>query len=156
MLDGLTTVIAAFFLYCLARQDMIKNKTYYYFTFACLLGIVLFSTLYYFLNDVYGRGFCAIVLGVLHVAALLLTMGYVGGVTLRGMAGEMKDAVDDFRAGGDAKKSVIVPLTGQQPAPRTDRVDRPDRTDSSGEAERPRIVIDLPKRDDDKPQIPLE
>ncbi len=130
---------------------MIKNRTYYYFTLACLCGIILFNMLFYFLNDTYGRGFCAIMLGVLHLGALLLTMGYVGGLSVKEIGFEVAEAAKDFKAGGDVKKPVIVPLTGQQPTPRADRAASSNNPDEP----KPRIVIELPKKDDDEPKIPL-
>jgi len=149
MLEGFTTVIAAFFVFCLYRQDLIKSRTYYYATFACLMGIILFNTFYYFMDNTYGRGFCAIMLGLLHAGALVLTMAYVGGLSLKQMAGEIKDAAEDIRSGGDAKKPVIVPLTGQKPAPKDAYVE-----EEREQAEKPRIVIELPKKGDGA--IPVE
>ncbi len=149
MLEGFSTVLMAFFLFCLYRQDLIRNRTYYYATFACLLGIILFNTFYHFMENTYGRGFCAIMLGVLHAGALVLTMAYIGGLSLKTMASEIKEAAEDFRSGGEAKKPVIVPLTGKKPEPKDAYVE-----EEREQAEKPRIVIELPKKGDGS--IPME
>lgn len=147
MLDGMTTALAIFFVYCLAKQELIKNRTYYYATFVCLLGIIFFNAFFHFFGrdagSTTGQGLCAIALGILHAAALILTMAYVGGITLREMAGQMKEAAEDFRTAGESKKPVIVPLGQDKPRAR-DAYEVEERE----QKEKPRIVIELPKKDE--------
>lgn len=144
MLEGMTAVLAAFFVFCLAKQELIRNRTYYYATFVCLLLIILFNVFYYFTAPATSfQGFCAIGLGVLHAAALILTMAYIGGLSIRQMADEMKDAAQDFRTAGESRKPVIVPLGQDKP-----RVKDAYEEEEREQREKPRIVIELPKKDE--------
>ncbi len=151
MLEGFTTVIVGFFIFCLYRQDLIKNRTYYYATFACLLGIILFNVFFYFMAGVTGQGFCAVALGILHAGALILTMAYVGGLGIKQIGFEVITAAKDLRSEGEDKKPVIVPLTREQPKPKDAYVE-----EAKDQAAKPRIVIELPKKPDDKGVLPLE
>jgi hypothetical protein len=152
MLEGFTTVIVAFFIFCLYRQDLIKHRTYYYATFVVLMAIILFNVFYYFMENTYGRGFCAVMLGLLHAGAMVLTMSYVGGVSPKQIGAEVAKAVDDVRQGPDAKKPVIVPFSGEKPKPKDAYVE-----EEREQAEKPRIVIELPKKPgDDKGALPID
>jgi hypothetical protein len=152
MLEGFTTVLAAFFIFCLYRQDLIRNRTYYYATFACLIAIIFASAFYHYLsgNDAYGQGFFAVALGVLHAGGLVLTMAYVGGVSPKAIGKEVLQAADEVRRGPDAAKPVIVPIGKDKPKVK-DAYEEEERE----QKEKPRIVIELPKRED-KGSIPVD
>jgi hypothetical protein len=150
MIEGLTTVLAAFLVFCLYRQDLIKNRTYFYATFGALL-VIIFCQVFYRITGPAGQVFFAVVLGVLHAGALLLTMAFVGGLSLKEMGREMKDAADEIRTGGEARKPVIVPLSKEQPKPKDAYVE-----EEREAREKPRIVIELPKKGDDKGTLPVE
>jgi hypothetical protein len=141
MLEGFTTVLLAFFIFCLYRQDLIKNRAYYYVTFACFIGIIFANVFYYFMAGVSGQGFFAVVLGVLHLGAFILTMAYIGGVSIRQLATEVKDAAQEVRTGGESKKPVLIPIGKEQPKPK-------DAYEEEARQEKPRIVIELPKKED--------
>jgi hypothetical protein len=151
MLEGFSTVLCAFFVFCLYRQDLIKNRTYYYATFGCLIAIIFCNVFFYYMAGVSGQGFFAVFLGILHVGALVLTMAYVGGLSVRQIGFEVVQAAEDVRSGGEAKKPVIVPLTREQPKPKDAYVE-----EERGEREKPRIVIELPKKGDDRGSIPVD
>jgi hypothetical protein len=158
-LDGLTAILAGFFFYCLAKPAMVKNRTQYWATFACLLLITLCYTLRLMLyNSSAGQVVTGIMIGLLQVGGMLLTVLYVGGLTTRDVADQMKDAYEDFRAGGDARKPVIVPLTGEKPKPRPEEPTTP-REEIAPVAPpqpQPRVMIELPKKPDEAGKIPLE
>lgn len=151
MLEGFSTVLCAFFVFCLYRQELIKNRSYYYATFACLIAIIFCNVFFYYMAGVSGQGFFAVFLGILHAAALVLTMAYVGGLSIRQIGFEVKQAADDIQSGGQAKKPVIVPLTKEQPKPKDAYVE-----EERQQKEKPRIVIELPKKSDEKGSLPVE
>ncbi len=151
MLEGFSTVLCAFFVFCLYRQDLIRNRTYYYATFGCLVLIIFCNVFYYFMGTATGQGLFAIMLGILHAGALILTMAYIGGVSVKQIGFEVVQAAEDIRSGGEAKKPVIVPLTGEKPKPKDAYVE-----EEREQKEKPRIVIELPKKGDDKGSLPVE
>ncbi|HEY0008545.1 MAG TPA: hypothetical protein VGB55_07470 [Tepidisphaeraceae bacterium] len=145
-LDSLTFLLAAFFFYCLAKPEMVRNRTQYWGVFFGLILIVVLTTLRLMLyNSPGGQIVTGILIGLTQIAAMVLTVLYVGGMSVREMAGEMGSAVDEVRTGGMPKKTPIVPLTGDKPRAREDVEEAP-----------PRYTISLPKKPEDRGGIPLE
>ncbi|MDB5324473.1 MAG: hypothetical protein JWM57_42 [Phycisphaerales bacterium] len=145
-LDGMTLLLGAFFLYCLAHPDRVRNRTHYWAAFACLLFIILFYVLRLMLyNSPAGQVFSGVMIGMLQAMGLVLTVMYVGGLRPSEVASELRDATDDFRRGGEPAKPVIIPLTGEQPKAKEEPIAPPP----------PRVVIDLPKATPDG-RLPLE
>jgi hypothetical protein len=143
-LDGMTLLIGAFFLYSLARPERVNSRTHYWAAFACLLLIVLLYTLRLMLyNTPAAQVVLGVFIGLCQAAGLVLTVMYVGGLRPGEIAGELRDAADDIRRGGEPAKPRIVPITGEKPRPKDD------------DAPPPRVVIDLPKRGPDD-RIPLD
>jgi hypothetical protein len=146
-LDGISLVIAAFFFYGLARPAIVKNRTQFWGVFGCVVGIILLSMLRLMLyNSPGGQVVTGILIGLVQLAAVVLSALCVGGLTARDMADEISDAVDDLRSGGTPKKTPIVPLTGERPQPR----------EEINEETTPRYTISLPKKTDDRGPMPLD
>lgn len=147
--DGITLAIAAFFFYCLARPQMVKNRTQFWGVFFALCAIVLLYTLRLMLyNSTAGQVFCGIMIGLVQLGAMILTVLYVGGLTGTELTEQLTEAAVNLKRGDD--RPVIVPLTNEQPKQKYDESgNAPD-----DEPRPPRIVIDLPKKSDEK--LPLE
>ncbi len=142
--DGITLILAVFFFYCLAKPEMVKNRTQFWGVFFALCAITLFYTLRLMLyNSPAGQVFCGIMIGLLQLGGLVLTVLYVGGLSSVELREQLGEAAANFRRGDE--KPIMVPLKREQPKPRDDEEDE-DRP--------PRIVIDLPRKTDEK--IPLE
>ena len=99
--------------------------------------------------------FAAFFTGILQIAAIILIVLCVGGLTVHELTGDLKNAYEVIRR-GEEQKEVIIPLHGQQPRRKAD--------DSGGDA--PQVVtLDMPadlppRRPESKPppssSIPLE
>lgn len=140
-LDGMTILLGAFFLYCLAHPERVRYRTQYWASFVVLIAIILLYSLRLMLyNSPAGQVFTGVMIGLLQAGGLVLTVMYVGGLRVSEVASELKDAADDFRRAGEPAKPPIVPLTGEQPKPR----DEPLAPIPVAPAP-PRVVIELPK-----------
>jgi hypothetical protein len=146
-LDGITFILAAYWFYCLAQPERVRKTSQYWLVFYVLILIVILYTLRLMLyTSAAGQVIVAIFIGLLHIAGLVLTVMYSGGLGGREIADNLSEAAHAFNTGGEPRKPKIVPITGQMPK----RRDAPDEPP-------PRIVIDLPKTPrDDKGSLPLE
>ena len=162
-ISGVTTAIVVFIFACVAFPHLVKNKTQFYAAFAAVLVIILLHSLNIMIGTAGFQVFAGALTGLLQLGAIVLLFAGCGGMSISDLAGEMRDAYDDFRAGGGTEeKTVIVPLTGEMPKPRQQPASS---TNVSVEAP-PAEKIDLPpgagwptktsdvKRDDSS--IPLE
>jgi hypothetical protein len=140
-LDGMTLLLGAFFLYCLAHPERVRYRTQYWAAFVLLVTIILLYTLRLMLyNSPGGQVFTGVMIGLLQAGGLVLTVTYVGGLRVADVASELKDAADDFRRGGEPVKPPIVPLTGEQPKHRDEPIVPIPVVPAP-----PRVVIELPK-----------
>lgn len=163
-MEGVTTALVLFIFACVAMPHLVKYKAQYYAAFSFVLLIILLHTL----NLMLGREsagfqvFAGVMTGLLQLGAIVLLFMSCGGVTLRQLAGDMVDAYEVIRR-GETEKTIIVPLTGEQPKPRQ----QPSASSAPGAApggDAPPVEkIDLPgtagwpkKSDDDNSSIPLE
>lgn len=144
-LDGMTLLLGAFFFYSLAHPHRVRNRTQFWAVFVVLLLIVLLYALRLMLyNSPAGQVMTGVFIGLLQAGGLVLTVLYVGGLQFGDVAEELKDAADEFRRGGEPAKPPIVPLTGEKPMPRHEPVPAAEPVSPMP----PRVVIDLPKKDD--------
>jgi hypothetical protein len=116
-IDGITTALVAFALFCLIVPSIVKNKAQYYASIACLLAIILLHSLGLMIRASGFVTFSGVATGLLQAAVLLLLVMCVGGLSPRELAGELKGAYEVMRRGSE-EKEVIIPLSGQQPIPR--------------------------------------
>ena len=134
-LDGVTTVLVAFLFVCLVLPSLVRNRPQYYAAMACLLGVIVLHTLTLAFGTspamALGLG---VGTGVLQVAAFLLLVLSVGGLTVKQLAGDMGRAYEVLRR-GETKKETIIPIGDQLAGrrrgaePRVYRVDAPEAGD---------------------------
>jgi hypothetical protein len=55
--------------------------------------------------------------GLLQLAAIVLLFSGAGGISVKQLTGEMARAYEVMRR-GEQEKTVVIPITGQQPKPR--------------------------------------
>ncbi|HEX8325734.1 MAG TPA: hypothetical protein VF595_17650 [Tepidisphaeraceae bacterium] len=152
MFDGMTLLLGTFFFYCLAHPQRIRSRTPFWGVFGCLLLIVLLYTLRLMLyTSPAGQVLTGVVIGLLQAGGLVLTVLYVGGLRVGEMADELKNAAD-FRHGGETAKSAVTPSSGEPATPRGEPTAAVPRSEpmspTPAAAAPPRVVIDLPKKDD--------
>jgi len=146
--DAISALIGVFFFYCLANPQRIKNRTQFWGVFVILLAIIVLYTLRLMLyNSAGGQVFTGVMIGILQFGGMVLTVLYVGGLTVGQMSGQIGDAVEDFR--GKPKVTPIIPLSGDHP---------PGKYDDPIEAPRynvepPRYNIELPKEHPKSPSV---
>lgn len=141
-MDGVKTAIIGFIFVCIILPHLIKNRPQYFMAVVVFLVGMLFNLLAFMfagaetslLNP---RGFvklCLVVDGVCQIAAVVLLFLAAGGMTIGQLAGEFGRAYEVMRRGED-RKTVIVPLSGQQ---------RYSADDDDEEDERTRYEINTP------------
>jgi hypothetical protein len=111
-LDGVTTVLVAFIFVCLIFPSIVKNRSQYYAALAAVILVLALHTLTLVLNK--SEGFIApagVFTGLLQIAALVLLVLSVGGLTARQLAGDMARAYEVMRR-GETEKEVIIPIGG--------------------------------------------
>lgn len=147
MLEGFSTVLVAFFVFCLYRQDLIRSKKYYYATFGCLILIIFCNVFFYFMSTASGQGIFAILLGLLHVLALILTMAYIGGIGVTQIGQEIAQVVQELQPKPEPRDSSSIqqpePDSAQQSAPIPEQ---PGPQVTTPLKDQPRIIIDLSKK----------
>jgi hypothetical protein len=134
-LDGVTTVLVAFLFVCLIFPSLVKNRPQYYAALALVVLVILLHTLTLMLNR--AEGFivpAGVFTGLCQIAALLLLVLSVGGLTARQLAGDMARAYEVMRR-GESTKEVIIPIGGQTGRART-------REEHDDETPRPVYHID--------------
>jgi hypothetical protein len=160
LMHGVTTALVAFLFVCVVFPNLIKNRAQYYAAFAMVCLILLLDAL----AVAFGasgalRAVCYFFAALLQIGAMLILFLAAGGITWRALAGDMKDAYEVIRRGGE-EKEVIIPLTGEMARRAAER------RAESGDPATPRIVIDddeIPpggpnpsQRNSDGGSIPLE
>src|SRR5687768_17569016 len=115
---GVTTAIVAFIFVGILFPRIIKIKAQFYGALAAILLVILLDAIAQMTAAGSGFRVVAYVIGaVLQVGAIFLLILSAGGLTVKDLAGDVSDAIEVMRRGDD-KKTIIVPLTGQQPKPR--------------------------------------
>jgi hypothetical protein len=165
-MHGVTTALVGFLLVCVIFPNLVKQKALYYASFAAVCLIIALDALGLAISGATSpiagfRVFAYVAGGFLQVAAVLLLFLACGGITWRQLAGDMKDAVEVIRRGGE-EKEIIVPLSGDLARIKAER-----RAERDEPAEPQRYVINdptppaaspspPPTDKPDKPGIPLE
>jgi len=118
-MHGVTTALVGFLFVCVVFPHLVKNRPQYYAAFAAVCLIILLDALGMMLNPTSFAGFrvfAYVAVAFLQVAAILLLFLSAGGISWRQLAGEMREAIEVIRRGGE--KELVIPLTAQ---PRADR-----------------------------------
>ena len=130
-MNGVTTALVGFIFVCVVYPHLIKNRPQFYAGLGLVCCIILLDSLAHMMPAIslvaYAIG------GFLQIGAILLMFLAAGGLSWQDLAGEMSNAYEVIRRGGE-KKEVIIPLSGAQPKPRQPRQ----------ETSTERIVIDEP------------
>jgi hypothetical protein len=163
-MHGVTTALVAFLFVCVVFPNLIKHRAQYYAAFAMVCLMIVLDALGVAISapSVEGHivGFRVVIyflVALLQVGAITLLFLSAGGITWRVLAGDMKDAIEVIRRGGE-EKEVIIPLSGEMARLAAQRRAEADEAP-------PRIVIDdtLPSgsqatspRPNDAGSIPLE
>jgi hypothetical protein len=104
-LDGVTTVLVAFLFVCLIFPSIVKNRSQYYAALAGRHLVLVLHTL-----DAHAAkvrrlpGPAGVFTGLLQIAALVLLVLSVGGLTARQLAGDMARAYEVMRRGKVRRK----------------------------------------------------
>ncbi len=157
-LEGVTTAIVAFVFACVLFPHVVKNKTQFYAAFGAVVVIILLHSLNTMIGSAGFQVFAGAATGVFQVVAIVMLFMSAGGLTLKELGGEMSRAYEVIRR-GDEEKTVIIPLSGEQPRPRQ----QPPAAPTAAAPEAPGVQkVDLPpsagwpaKKSDDS-SIPLE
>jgi hypothetical protein len=131
-MEGVTTALVAFIFVCVVYPQTVKNRPQYYAALAFICVIILLDGLARMLSSPTFGVFVYAVTAFLQVCTILLLFLSAGGITWRELAGDMSNAFEVIRRGGE--KEVIIPLSGAQPKPRAERSAPPSE----------RIVLDQP------------
>ncbi|MDB5323559.1 MAG: hypothetical protein JWN40_5190 [Phycisphaerales bacterium] len=116
-MNGIPAIIVAFIFVCILFPRLVKNHAQFYTAFGLvLISMLLWTIATMFGNDPFTR-FVSVIDGFLTIAALLMIVLSVNGLSLKDLTGEFKSAIEVIRR-GESDKEVIVPLTGEMPKPR--------------------------------------
>lgn len=112
--EGVTTCVLGFLLVCLVFPHLVKNRPQYYAALAFVVAIVLLHTLGLMIKTAGFQVFAGGMTGLLQAGAIVLIVLCVGGLRVRELAGELKDAYEVMRRGQE-QKEVIIPIRGNMP-----------------------------------------
>src|SRR3954471_6672940 len=113
-MQGVTTAIVGFIFAALLFPKMIQHKAQYYAAVAAVVVIIFLDSIAQVAPATGFFAFAHFMMGMLQIVAMVLLILAVGGWSMREFAGEVAGAIEVIRRGED-QKTVIVPLTGQQP-----------------------------------------
>lgn len=114
-MQGVTTAIVAFIFVCIVFPKLVQNKAQYYVAVFCAIGIILLDALAVMISlgeHSSLRVLLYVAVAVLQIIAILMVFMGCGGASLSELAGEMGNAIEVIRRGGE-EKEVIIPLSGE-------------------------------------------
>ena len=106
--------IVGYVFVCIIFPKIVKNKPQFYMAFAVLLAILTLDLIVTLSPD---NKFFKVMRGVFWIVDFVLLVLATGGLSLHELGGELKGAYEVMRR-GETTKTVIVPLTGEQPKSR--------------------------------------
>jgi hypothetical protein len=109
--DGVTTCLLAFLFVCLILPTHVRNRSQYYAALGFVIAIIQLHPLGLMIKTAGFQVFAGAMTGLLQAGAILLVVLCVGGLRLRELAGDLKDAYEVIRR-GQQEKEVIIPLRG--------------------------------------------
>jgi hypothetical protein len=116
-MQGVTTALVAFIFFCVIFPERIKNRPQFYAAFGLICLIILLDALSFMIGASGFRVFAYFGVAVLQVGTICLLFLAAGGITWRDLGGELSNAFEVIRRGGE-EKEVIVPLRGEMPKKR--------------------------------------
>jgi len=151
-MQGVTTALVAFIFFCVIFPERIRSRPQFYAAFGLICVVILLDALGFMIAAASFKVFVYFAIAVLQVGAICMLFLAAGGITWRDLGGELTNAFEVIRRGGE-EKEIIVPLRGEMPKARESASDEP----------RDRIQIDdpapsrpAPRRTESSPTIPLE
>ena len=113
-MQGVTTALVAFIFFCVIFPERIKNRPQFYAAFGLICLIILLDALSFMIGASGFRVFAYFGVAVLQVGTICLLFLAAGGITWRDLGGELSNAFEVIRRGGE-EKEIIVPLHGEVP-----------------------------------------
>ena len=112
--EGVTTAIVVFVFACVIMPHLVKNKTQFYAAFTMVMLVILLHSLSMMIGKAGFQVFAGATSGLLQIGAIVLLFLACGGVTVKQLGGDLARAYEVIRR-GEEEKTIIVPLTGEQP-----------------------------------------
>jgi hypothetical protein len=109
--EGVTTCVLGFLLVCLIFPSLVRNRPQYYAALAMIVAVILLHALSMMIRTAGFQVFAGVVTGVLQAMAILMIVLCVGGLRLRELADDLKDAYEVMRR-GESGKELIIPRRG--------------------------------------------
>lgn len=114
MLEGVTTVIVGFVLFCVIVPSIVKNKPQFYVGFICILLVILLHALSLMIRTPGFQVFAGLMTGLLQLLAIVAVFLSAGGITVKQLGGELARAYEVIRR-GEEEKEIIIPRSGEMP-----------------------------------------
>src|SRR5688500_18593056 len=113
-MQGVTTALVAFIFFCVIFPERIKSRPQFYAAFGLVCAMILLDAVGFMLGTSSFRVFAYFATAVLQVGTICLLFLAAGGITWRDLGGELSNAFEVIRRGGE-EKEIIVPLRGEVP-----------------------------------------
>lgn len=154
-MEGVTTAIVAFIFVCILYPRLVRNHPQFYTAFGLIVVMLFFTSIARMINSEKFWTFVGGLNGLLQVCALVLLVLATGGLSLRELTGEFRNAFEVIRR-GESEKEIIVPLTGEMPKPRKRDVEPEPSAAAAVDVPPPPPPAAAARRPDDQSTIPLE
>lgn len=121
-MQGVTTAIVGFIFVCLVYPHIVKHKAQFYSAIGLVLLAILFDAIGHMDSETKGGALIRVMYvlaALVQIITILVLVLCVGGLSVRGLAGEVANAVEVIRRG--ETKPVLVPLRGEQPRSREEQ-----------------------------------
>ena len=156
--EGVTAAIVAFLFVCLIFPSLVKNRPQYYAALGAVLLIILLHAMAAMIKAAGFVVFAGFFTALLQMAAIVMLVLCVGGLTVRDLAGDMSNAFEVVRRGGE-EKEVIIPLPAHMEEKR--REAQAASAAARGDADAPRERINLtpdvpPEKKPENSSLPLD
>jgi hypothetical protein len=152
-MEGVTTVLVGYVLLCVALPHLVKNKTQYYIALFGVVAILLLDSLSNFGAEGF-QHFVKALDGLIQIVSLIALVLACGGLSPRQLAGEMGDALEVIRRGGE-EKETIIPLGPEAYAAMAAKARADAANAPAAPAEQPKTVYH-PDTSTEESSIPLE
>jgi hypothetical protein len=122
-MQGVTTAIVGFIFVCLVYPHIVKHRAQFYSAIGLVLLAILFDAIGHIATGSALIPVMYVLSALVQIITILILVLCVGGLSVRGLAGEVANAVEVIRRG--ETKPVLVPLRGEQPRSREEPAPAP-------------------------------
>src|ERR1700712_5263247 len=98
-MDGVITAIVAFIFVCILYPNTVKSRPQFYAAFGLIVGVLFFEMLAVMFGGPDLGRFLRVMASLFTIASLLLIVMSTGGLSLRDLGGEFKNAFEVIRRG---------------------------------------------------------